>query len=214
MISDPAYGLNKPSVIDSLIEPLHDRGYHVLCYNSRGVGKSTGWASFTGLSEGKDLEAIVQWGLQAVSKVQSLVVIVSSLKIYPCFISINFTLQGYSYGSLIASLLPILRPLVQTSHILLSYPLGKRGLLTLFNTRTYSSSLSQLLQDPSSNVLIIFGDRDEFTSGDQYDSWSEGLNTDAERKGRLEVVKVEGGSHFWRGSHGRLMTAAVMRWLP
>jgi hypothetical protein len=44
------------------------RGYHVLRYNSRGVGSSTGWASFTGLKEAKDLEGVVKWGVEEVNK--------------------------------------------------------------------------------------------------------------------------------------------------
>ena len=55
---------------------LHECGYHVLLFNSRGVGKSSGWASFTGLAEGKDLEELVQWGLGAVTNVMSVVLMV------------------------------------------------------------------------------------------------------------------------------------------
>jgi hypothetical protein len=40
------------------------------------VGKSSGWASFTGLAEGKDLEELVQWGLGAVTNVKSVVLVV------------------------------------------------------------------------------------------------------------------------------------------
>ena len=58
---------------------LHECGYHVLLFNSRGVGKSSGWPSLTGLSEGKDLEELVQWGLGAVPNVKSVVLIVSAV---------------------------------------------------------------------------------------------------------------------------------------
>lgn len=40
------------------------------------MGKSSGWASFTGFTEGKDLEELVQWGLGAVTNVKSVVLIV------------------------------------------------------------------------------------------------------------------------------------------
>jgi alpha/beta superfamily hydrolase len=60
-----------------LMEPLHARGYHVLRYNSRGVGKSTGWASFTGLSEAGDLAALIEWGIDTVKDVRSVVVLVT-----------------------------------------------------------------------------------------------------------------------------------------
>lgn len=59
-----------------LIEPLTSKGYHVLRYNSRGVGASTGRASFTGFSEVEDLEAVVQWALDRVPDIQSLVILV------------------------------------------------------------------------------------------------------------------------------------------
>ena len=59
-----------------LIEPLTSEGYHVLRYNSRGVGASTGRASFTGFSEVEDLEAVVQWALDRIPDIQSLVILV------------------------------------------------------------------------------------------------------------------------------------------
>ena len=59
-----------------LVEPLTSKGYHVLRYNSRGVGASTGYASFTGFSEVKDLEAVVQWALHRVPGIRSLVIVV------------------------------------------------------------------------------------------------------------------------------------------
>lgn len=59
-----------------LIEPLTSKGYYVLRYNSRGVGASTGRASFTGLSEVEDLEAVVQWALDRVPEIRSLVILV------------------------------------------------------------------------------------------------------------------------------------------
>ena len=59
-----------------LIEPLTSKGYHVLRYNSRGVGASTGRASFTGFSEVEDLEAVVQWVLGRAPDIRSLVILV------------------------------------------------------------------------------------------------------------------------------------------
>jgi hypothetical protein len=50
-----------------------------LRFNSRGVGSSTGWVSFTGTNEGKDLEALVQWALGHVTDVESVVLIVSRI---------------------------------------------------------------------------------------------------------------------------------------
>lgn len=54
-------------------------GYVVLRYNSRGVGKSSGWPSLTGLQEAKDLQELVQWALTEVPNVTSIVAMVSYL---------------------------------------------------------------------------------------------------------------------------------------
>ena len=59
-----------------LAESLKRLDYHVLRFNGRGVGGSTGWASFTGLAEGKDLEEVTAWGLETVPDVRSVVIIV------------------------------------------------------------------------------------------------------------------------------------------
>lgn len=59
-----------------LMGPLQERGYHVLRYNSRGVGKSSGWPSLTGMREVQDLKELIQWALAYISSVVSVVVIV------------------------------------------------------------------------------------------------------------------------------------------
>ena len=66
-------------VLLSLQDSLQAKGYRVLRYNSRGVGRSTGWASFKGFSEAKDLEALVKWAMVKVVNVHSLVIVVSRL---------------------------------------------------------------------------------------------------------------------------------------
>ncbi|KAF5372747.1 hypothetical protein D9615_010095 [Tricholomella constricta] len=164
-------------VLLCLVDELQENHY-VLRYNSRGVGASTGWTSFTGLSEAKDLEDLAIWALQRLSSIKSLVII------------------GYSHGSLIASLHPIL-PTIKTSHVLISYPLGPRGWLTLFHTGTYSARLKELIQNVDSNVLIIYGDRDEFTGVSKYRGWRQSL--EEESGGQLRIVEIERASHFWRG---------------
>jgi alpha/beta superfamily hydrolase len=45
-------------------------------YNSRGVGKSSGWPSFTGSSEARDLEAVVPWLMQKITNVHTVVIVV------------------------------------------------------------------------------------------------------------------------------------------
>ncbi|KAJ6544777.1 Alpha/Beta hydrolase protein [Mycena vulgaris] len=182
--------MNDP-VLCSLMEPLlHARGYHVLRYNSRGVGRSTGWASLTGASEGGDLAALLEWALAAVGDVRAVVVL------------------GYSYGALIASLQP--RLAVPTAHVLISYPLGVRGWLTLFRAR-YEEALGALLRDPAADVLLVFGDGDEFTSAARYRAWRGVL--EGSGAGKLECAEVVGGTHFWRGADGDELVEIVSRWL-
>ena len=67
-------------VLHSLVRPLLQANYHVLRYNSRGVGGSSGWRirDLTGLSEADDLQALVQWGIKHIYSVTSVVIIVSN----------------------------------------------------------------------------------------------------------------------------------------
>lgn len=43
------------------------------------MGRSTGWASFSGFSEAKDLEALAQWALDKIPDIHVLVFIVGAL---------------------------------------------------------------------------------------------------------------------------------------
>ncbi|TFK40019.1 Alpha/Beta hydrolase protein [Crucibulum laeve] len=182
-------------VLESLIDPLHARSYYVLRFNSRSVGKSTGRASFTGFNEAKDLEAIIQMAMQEIDDVRSVVIV------------------GYSHGSLIASLHPILPPPVKTSHVLLSYPLSPRGWLILFRTSYYAKKLEELVCNASSNVLVLFGDHDEFTSVSKYKAWAHELQGYSGADKSLTVVEVPGGSHFWRRA-GQELGGELEQWLP
>jgi uncharacterized protein len=64
---------------------------------------------------------------------------------------------------------------LRTTHVLISYPLGPRGLLTAFRTRTYQRALEDLVRDPGARVLLCFGDEDDFTGVEAYDEWAEAL---------------------------------------
>jgi uncharacterized protein len=95
-------------------------------------------------------------------------------------------------------------------HILLSYPLGPRGLLTAFHTQTYKKKLQELVQDASSNVLILFGDVDEFTGEASYDAWAEELMKSAGgNQERVKVEKIQNGTHFWMGRPAAMMREMV-----
>ena len=103
---------------------------------------------------------------------------------------------------------------VRTSHVLLSYPLGPRGWLTLFRASHYQAQLEQLLQDPGSNVLVIYGDKDEFTSKLSYEGWVEKLKKVARGSTRLRVAEIENASHFWLGRSGHVLKQVMRQWLP
>ena len=124
-------------------------------------------------------------------------------------------LQGYSYGSLIASLHPVLSD-VRTSHILLSYPLGPRSWLTAFHSSRYQTALQDLVRAPDANVLVLYGDRDDFTSAGTYDAWADALgsaNQESEQA-KLQVVKVPGASHFWREDEAvEQLLVTIQAWL-
>jgi len=58
---------------------LQQKNYHVIRYNSRGVGKSSGRPSLTGKAEGEDLRALVQEFLAGKPEIDSLTIIVSTI---------------------------------------------------------------------------------------------------------------------------------------
>ncbi|KAI0925587.1 hypothetical protein AcW1_007991 [Taiwanofungus camphoratus] len=190
--------LHSIRILYMLMGPLQERGYHVLRYNSRGVGKSSGWPSLTGMREVQDLKELIQWALAYISSVVSVVVI------------------GYSYGALIASLLPAL-PGLRISHVLLSYPLGPRHWLTAFHGKAYTKALITLINNNRSNVLLLYGDCDEFTPAESYDAWAHKLvqETEGGQQGRLKIVKIDSGTHFWRESDcARRLIETIEQWLP
>jgi hypothetical protein len=83
--------------------------------------------------------------------------------------------QGYSNGALTASMHPVLPAPLRTTHVLISYPLGPRGLLTAFRTRTYQRALEDLVRQPGARVLLCQGDADDFTAPETYNTWAEAL---------------------------------------
>jgi len=185
------------SVLSYLVETLIQKhnNYYVLQYNSRGVGKSSGWASFSGFSEGQDLQDFVQWALSSLPTIKVVI------------------LMGYSHGSLITTLHPVLQLEIKTYHILLSYPLGPRAFLTAFNSSAYNDKLQALVRDPHSNVLIIYGDCDEFTGDTRYATWIGELQKQRNTV-NLQVARVEGANHFWVGRSIEDLSQIIAEWVP
>ena len=77
----------------------------------------------------------------------------------------------------------------------------------MFRSSSYSNTLEALVQHPDSNVLIIFGDRDEFTSQSKYTTWASSL------KGNVEIVQINNASHFWSGDSEHKLGEIVNKWL-
>ncbi|KAI9463226.1 Alpha/Beta hydrolase protein [Lactarius psammicola] len=215
--------MNDP-VLQALVHPLtHYLKFHVLRYNARGVGRSSGWKSFTGLQEGEDLRELVRYALKRLDDVRQVVFI------------------GYSNGALTASLHPVLPTYIRTAHVLISYPLGPRGLLTAFHTGTYQRALEDLVRQPAARVLICYGDADDFTGAEAYEVWVEALGklavgteeggggggeganegeVEQDESGTveqggdgLEVVRIPQATHFWGGHAGSGLIEAVTQFL-
>ncbi|KAH7342033.1 Alpha/Beta hydrolase protein [Rhizoctonia solani] len=194
-------GCKDDPVLESIAVTLNTLfNMHVFVPNTRSVGNSTGRASFSGKSEATDLEELTHWCISKVENTNCVIIV------------------GYSHGSLLASCHPVLSEPIQTYHILLSYPLSPLPLLTFFNASTYRQRLSQLVRDPRAHVLILFGDRDQFTATDNYQSWAEdlrrGQNTSANTSNTTTEIKmIPGADHFWRGRFNRQLREAISNWL-
>lgn len=109
----------------------------------------------------------------------------------PWFMS--FQIQGYSYGSLPVSLHPArppslfspaslarnphVSPNLRIRHILLSYPVGVLWLLTFFHSSSYTTKLHELITSPGADVLMLYGERDQFTKKEKYQRWANDLRT-------------------------------------
>jgi len=182
-------------VLQFLCQILKAKGFYTIRYNSRGVGGSSGWRSLTGLQEGLDLQEVVQWALSHITDVRLVLIV------------------GYSHGSLIAAQHPVLPSPVRTSHILLSYPLDKRALLTLFHSNAHATALKSLLQSDQSNVLVVCGDHDEFTTCESYKAWIDELRECAGASESLETHLVHGATHFWRDYDAVELRQKVENWV-
>ncbi|KAG9011124.1 hypothetical protein FRB94_009267 [Tulasnella sp. JGI-2019a] len=149
----------RPRVLHNLSAVFLKLGYHVILFNTRGVGESSGRASFTGISESQDLRAVLAWAVEEIVHLDTAVLV------------------GYSYGSLITSMVPSpkrLHPerIKRAAHILISHPLGPMAsFITFFNTAKYTSAFDQVLADPGLDVLLIYGNNDQFFSLKRYESW-------------------------------------------
>jgi uncharacterized protein len=123
--------------------------------------------------------------------------------------------QGYSHGSIPVSHHPVEVDLptgvvIPVSHIILSYPLSPLPLLTVFYHNAHATALRNLAENKHANVLILYGDRDQFSGEGKLDTWSQGLQ---EKGGKIEVCKIKGADHFWHGRAADRLLEVVGKWL-
>ncbi len=84
----------------------------------------------------------------------------------------------------------------------------------MFRTSHYQAQLEGLLKDDRSNVLVAYGDKDEFTGVSNYKGWAEQLIKAALKSNRLRIVEIQNASHFWRGHTGLELAQMLGGWLP
>lgn len=166
------------SLVQALKNLFCQRGIPVVLYNSRGVGKSSGRASWTGEAERKDYQAVVEWvtdnhpsapGSEAEgSKVVSRLVIYCCVSISnsfpvqqpPCAaLNSRFRGQGYSFGSVMAgqatSPAPTQTgPQVELRYIIISPPISSfvGFLLTPFRAGNLAISLKRIASQEGERI--------------------------------------------------------------
>lgn len=171
----------------------------VVRFNSRGVGKSGGSASWTGRSECSDFQEILMRCID------------NYCLDFPDSTAAQIVIAGYSAGALYGSTVRVpsaaydlkqFRGGGRPRYILLSFPAGVTWALSLFTTRTYTGALKKLLtsktlpgggegereeegrragestpsngaagQPVASHVLALYGDQDQFTGIGTYEGW-------------------------------------------
>lgn len=114
---------------------------------------------------------------------------------------IDVLLMGYSAGSFSASVCPPPTSneslIIRTRVILLSYPLSVRFALTAFHYSTFETRLRIILA-AGTEMLIIWGDSDQFTGSNKYRNWVLELGGVTGRE--IDHLEIEQTDHFWRGT--------------
>ena len=182
----------------------------VVQFNSRGVGKSTGSATFTCVhacvapSDAPAARArsrIIKRSSITTSSSQpatSTRMKSSSASCVDRLVAHDLTWQGYSAGSMAASLARGPKQMIQQRHVLISYPVSVLWALTVGHTAAFNAGLDALVADNSSDVLEIHGSGDTFTSASKYASWASALQAKATTSGsRFQSIEVPGAGHFW-----------------
>jgi len=83
--------------------------------------------------------------------------------------------------------------------------------LTVFHGGTYTDRLNKLINDPRSNVLVVHGDRDEFTGVGVYESWAAELR---KNEGEFRAELIQGATHFWASRSGQRLNEIIKSSVP
>ncbi|CAO1615064.1 unnamed protein product [Parajaminaea phylloscopi] len=182
-------------------------GFRVVRFNSRGVGRSSGRASWTGEAEARDYQNVV---LSAAAQFAS---------DFPALQEARLVLAGYSAGAMYASAIDtaslprnFARPI---RLILISYPLDKLWALSMFGGSRWRQRVGDVCSNREVTTLLCQGDADQFTKAENYTSWLDGIKSRPDAN--VEAVTVRGADHFWSG-HGTLsprqaLMQAIHKWL-
>lgn len=76
LLDTSTVALSHFSVLLGFLTTFLRRDYHVILYNSRGVGNSGGSSSWTGFPEAQDLQVVVDLALREVEAVDEIVLLV------------------------------------------------------------------------------------------------------------------------------------------
>ncbi|GAA5974090.1 hypothetical protein JCM11641_003428 [Rhodosporidiobolus odoratus] len=221
-------GCKEDHVVASLVETLAREGWAVIRYDARGAGESGGSASWTGAAEVEDYRLLVQDVLLPLflppapshashGPTQTPSSVAGSNMTAQISRKIDVLLCGYSFGSLAASSCPPpFHPSlsIQTSYLLISYPLSVLWALSLFRSGPYTSALRDLVRRGENRVLAVYGDGDQFSAVGRLRAWANELDNQKTGARTWEAVEIEGADHLWqdRGKK-RVMLETVQDWL-
>lgn len=113
-------------------------------------------------------------------------------------------------------------PDLRIRHILLSYPLSVLWIVTCFHSTPFTKALQNLVTHPKSDVLILYGENDQFTKAAKYEGWVKTLETAAAKvgcgrrtggTGKVAVQTLQNGDHFWQGPIMRDLRKSIAEWL-
>mmetsp|Transcript_21483 Transcript_21483/g.53990 ORF Transcript_21483/g.53990 Transcript_21483/m.53990 type:complete len:236 (-) Transcript_21483:63-770(-) len=179
-------------VVMSLRDALVQEGFTVCRFNFRGVGGSTGGASFTASGEKSDVNTVCRY-LAAGSPMQGANTAPPASKI---------VLVGYSYGSMVAcSCIEDAEVVVGACAV--SYPFDYTWALALWG----AGGMWKGFRESHKPKLMVCGDRDNFCSASRFKREAGTLKPPSDHQ------VYEGIDHFWvPARERRLMVQRVAQW--